>query len=117
MLTLAKLGDIVGSKNVQGVERAENWCSIIVGREVRPSRYIWEDGSGVIEEDSPRQDEGEIAQKRGDTLKLFVNLVENTSVVGRPCGWIVCVCGHQVLDFENFEVGDRSRGEKLELIW
>ena len=65
------------------MERTENWCSVIVGREVRPSQHIWEDGGGFIEEDSPRQDEGKIAQKRGDTLELWVNIVKNTSVIER----------------------------------
>lgn len=42
--------DTISCQDVRGVECAEDWGAIIIGREVRPSRDIGEDRSSNIEE-------------------------------------------------------------------
>lgn len=105
-------------QQVAAVEGAEHRGAEVVGGEEGPRGHGGGDGRGEVEERTPRQREGEVAEDGGQALELRIDVVQEAGPEGRPIEDSLGVGGNELVDLglvgvveeEGLEVGGELVG-------
>ena len=109
-------------QDIAPMEGTENRRPVVVRRKVGPRFYCGIDLRSGLEENPPREREGQVAEDGADALELRVPDVEQPRAEGTPvldhvlvgADQLIDLCGARVVEEDGGEVGgDFARGGKV----
>ena len=98
-------------QDIAPVERTENRRPVVVRREVGPRLHRGADLRGRLEENPPREREGQVAEDGADALELRVPDIQQARAEGAPVLDHVLVRADQLVDLRGARVVEEDGGE------